>query len=218
MSASKAKGYVVALRRNGSTCGCTGPYTSRAIANAEAKALRNTLGNVETVVLGVRDNGFRDAWNQLSGAYREAGRATAAVGREAVAEVKAAPGKAAAAAKKKAASAVAEARRRVEEAADKQREKAAIALAEQIEGLGYDVVLRKTRKNGAADLARLVAAAETGGMSEAALAAGRAGRGAARATTRAAGDVGEALAELVTAATKHRKNSRARKPRARKAR
>ena len=212
------RGYVVAIRRNGATCGCTGPYTSRAVANAEANALRSTLGNVETVVLGVRDNGFRDAWSRLSGAYREAGKATAEVGREAVAEVKAAPGKAAAAAKKKAASVAAEARRRVEEAADKQREKAALALAEQIEGLGYDVVLRKKRKTGAADLARLVAAAETGGMSEAALAAGTAARHAGRAATRAAGDVGEALAELVSAATKHRKNSRARRPRARKAR
>jgi hypothetical protein len=208
VSASKAKGYVVALRRNGSTCGCTGPYTSRAVADAEARALRGTLGNVETVVLGVRDNGFSEAWGKLAGAYREAGRATAEAGREAVSEAKAAPGRAAAAAKKKAASVVAEARRRAEEAADKQREKAAVALAEQIEGLGYDVVLRKKRKNGAAGLARIVAAAETGGMTEAALAAGHVARHVSRETTRAAGDAGSALAELVTAATRHRKNSR----------
>jgi hypothetical protein len=211
-----ARGYVVAIRRNGSTCGCTGPYTSRAVASAEANALRSTLGDVDAVVLGVRDNGFREAWGKLSGAYREAGRATAEAGREAVTEVRAAPGRAVAAAKKKASSVAAEARRRAEEAADKQREKAALALAEQIEGLGYDVVLRKKRKNGAADLARMVAAAETGGMSEAALAAGTAARHAGRAATRAAGDAGSALAELVTAATRHRKNSR--KPRTRKAR
>jgi len=203
VSASKAKGYVVALRRNGSTCGCTGPYTSRGVADAEARALRGTLGNVETVVLGVRDNGFSEAWGKLAGAYREAGRATAEAGREAVSEAKAAPGRAAAAAKKKAASVVAEARRRAEEAADKQREKAAVALAEQI-----DVVLRKKRKNGAAGLARIVAAAETGGMTEAALAAGHVARHVSRETTRAAGDAGSALAELVTAATRHRKNSR----------
>jgi hypothetical protein len=201
------RGYVVALRRNGATCGCTGPYTSRAVANAEASALRSTLDDVDAVVLGVRDNGFRDAWSRLSGAYREAGKATAEVGREAVAEVKAAPGKAAAAAKKKAASVAAEARRRVEEAAEKRREAQAMELAERIEELGYDVILRKRRKNSAP----LVAA-------EAAVIAAKAGRAASRATTRAAGDVGEALAELVTAATKHRKNSRARRPRARKAR
>jgi len=215
-----ARGYVVAIRRNGSTCGCTGPYTSRAVASAEANALRSTLGDVETVVLGVRDNGFREAWGKLSGAYREAGRATAEAGREAVSEVRAAPGRAVAAAKKKASSVATEARRRAEEAADKQRERTALALAEQIEGLGYDVVLRKKRKNGGMDLARLVAAAETGGTSEAAIMAGHlAGRAASRATreaSRAAGDVGSALADLVTAATRHRKNSR--KPRTRKAR
>ena len=209
--ATAPRGYVVALRRNGSTCGCTGPYTSRAVADAEARALRGTLGNVETVVLGVRDNGFREAWGKLAGAYREAGRATAEAGREAVSEVKAAPGKAAAAAKKKAASVAAEARRRAEAAAEAQRERTALALAEQIEALGYEVTLRRTRKNGAADLARIALASETMGLSEAALATGKAARYASREATRAAGDAGSALAELVTAATRHRKNSRRRK-------
>lgn len=209
MSASRPKGYVVALRRNGSICGCTGPYTSRAIATSEAKALRGTLGDVETVVLGVRDNGFREAWGKLSGAYREAGRATVDVGREAAAEVKAAPGRAAAAAKKKAASVAAEARRRVEEAAEKRREAQVMELAERIEELGYDVILRKRRKNSAP----LVAA-------EAAVIAAKASRAAAREATRAAGDAGDALAELVSAGSTffRKKNPRARKPRARKAR
>lgn len=205
-----SRGYVVAIRRNGSTCGCTGPYTSRKVAEQEAGAIRATLGNVETVVLGVRDNGFSEAWSRLSGAYREAGRATAEVGREAAAGVKAAPARAVKAVKAKAAATAAEAKRRVEAAAEERREKQALALAEEIESLGYVVTLRKQRKNTpvTAALAAMEAKDE----------AKKAARAAVREVSRSAGDVGEALAELVHAATKHRKNSRARSPRARKAR
>jgi len=198
--ATAPRGYVVAIRRNGSICGCMGPYSTRKAAQTEARSL--PLAGAEAVVLGVRDNGFREAWGKLSSAYREAGRATAEAGREAVSEVRAAPGKAAAAAKKKAASVAAEARRRVEEAAEKRREAQALALAEQIEELGYVVSLRKARKNSPAAAAFAALEAKED--------AKRAARAVARETTRAAGDVGEALAELVTAARKRIPNSRRR--------
>jgi hypothetical protein len=187
---SAKRGYVVAIRRNGALYGCMGPYTTRKAAETEAAALPVSRGS-EVVVLGVRDNGFGEAWSRLSGAYREAGRATAEAGREAVKGVREAPGRAAAAARKRAQDVAAEARRRVETAAEKRREQAAIALAEQIEAMGYEVTLRRVRKNSHA----LVAL-------EAAHMAGRAGKATAREASRAASDAGEALAEIVRATSK----------------
>ena len=126
--ATAPRGYVVASRRNGSICGCMGPYSTRKVAQEEARSL--PLAGAEAVVLGASDDGFRDAWGRLSDAYRE------------------------------------------------------------------------TRKNSpaAAALAALEAKED----------AKRAARAVARETTRAAGDVGEALAELVTAARKRIPNSRRR--------
>lgn len=100
-------GYYLVLRRNGSTCGCLGPYTSASVAKAEAAALpRMNPAGAECVV--VRANGVRDALSAALEAYKGVGRAvrearsaTVEAARVGVAEAKAAPGRALQAAERK---------------------------------------------------------------------------------------------------------------------
>lgn len=72
-----SRGYVVAIRRNGSTCGCMGPYSTRKVAAQEADAL--PLAGAEAVVLGASDSGFNEAWDRLTVAYRQNTPVTAAL-------------------------------------------------------------------------------------------------------------------------------------------
>jgi len=100
-------GYYLVLRRNGSACGCLGPYASASVARAEATALpRMNPQGAECVV--VRANGFRDAISAALEAYRGVGKAarearsaTVEAARVGVEEAKAAPGRAVKAAERK---------------------------------------------------------------------------------------------------------------------
>lgn len=133
--------YAVNLRRNGSACGCTGPYAT--LADADAGAALLPRSNPRGARIVVRANGLREAAARAVAAYRgigtaaqEAGRATQDVYRAGVADVKAAPARAKRAAKTAVAKTLAA-----------RRKAANIAAVEEcvtrLESMGLDVALTR---------------------------------------------------------------------------
>lgn len=133
--------YAVNVRRNGSACGCTGPY--RTLADADAGAAQLPRSNPAGARIVVRANGFIDAAKRAVAAYQgigtaaqDAARATQDAYRAGVEDVKTAPTRAKRAAKVAVTKALAKQR--------KARQQAEVdACVAKLEALGLNVTLSR---------------------------------------------------------------------------